>query len=41
MKIFITGASGFIGNKLAMKLADDGNEIHALVRREPEDTEGD
>jgi len=38
MKIFITGASGFIGNELAMKLADHGNEIHALVRREPEST---
>ena len=32
MKIFITGASGFIGNKLAIRLAEQGHEIHALVR---------
>src|SRR5215831_9095672 len=32
MKIFITGASGYIGNMLALKLADTGHCIHALVR---------
>ena len=32
MKIFITGASGFIGNKLAWRLAEEGHEINALVR---------
>ncbi|MEP6711487.1 MAG: NAD-dependent epimerase/dehydratase family protein [Ferruginibacter sp.] len=32
MKILITGASGYLGNKLANKLADLGNEVHALVR---------
>ena len=31
-QIFITGASGFIGQQLALKLAKDGNKIHALVR---------
>ncbi len=35
MKIFITGATGYIGNLLALKLAEEGNIIHALVR-EPE-----
>ncbi|MEO5944426.1 MAG: NAD-dependent epimerase/dehydratase family protein [Ferruginibacter sp.] len=32
MKILITGASGYLGNKLANKLAEGGNEVHALVR---------
>ena len=34
MKIFITGATGYIGNNLAKKLADDGNILHALCRNE-------
>lgn len=32
-KIFITGASGFIGSNLTSKLAKNGNIIHALVRK--------
>ena len=32
MKIFITGATGYLGNLLAMRLANDGNQVHALVR---------
>jgi len=32
MNIFITGATGYIGNQLAHKLADDGHCVHALVR---------
>ncbi len=31
-KIFITGATGFIGNKLANFLAEKGHTVHALVR---------
>jgi farnesol dehydrogenase len=34
MNIFITGATGYIGNNLAKKLADEGNIIHALCRNE-------
>ncbi|MES2111238.1 MAG: NAD-dependent epimerase/dehydratase family protein [Bacteroidota bacterium] len=34
MKIFITGVTGYIGQKLALQLADDGHTIHALVRDE-------
>lgn len=34
MKIFISGATGFIGSRLALKLADEGHEIHALYRDE-------
>jgi farnesol dehydrogenase len=34
MKIFITGATGFIGSRLAMRLASEGNVIHALYRSE-------
>ena len=32
MKIFITGVTGYIGQKLALRLAADGHTIHALVR---------
>jgi nucleoside-diphosphate-sugar epimerase len=32
MKIFITGATGYIGSILAMRLADEGHQIVALCR---------
>lgn len=32
MKILLTGASGYIGRRLLPRLAEDGNEIYALVR---------
>ena len=32
MKILVTGASGYIGSKLALRLAGQGQEVHALVR---------
>ena len=32
MHIFITGATGYIGNNLAKRLAKEGNIIHALCR---------
>jgi nucleoside-diphosphate-sugar epimerase len=32
MNILITGASGYLGNNLALKLADMGHQVHALVR---------
>jgi nucleoside-diphosphate-sugar epimerase len=32
MKIFITGATGFIGGRLASKLAAEGHQVNALVR---------
>jgi len=34
MKVFVTGATGFIGSHLALKLADEGHEVHALYRDE-------
>ena len=34
MKIFISGATGFIGNKLAIRLAESGHTVHALYRSE-------
>ena len=34
MKYFITGATGFIGARLAQKLAREGNEVRALVRKQ-------
>lgn len=33
MNILITGATGFIGRHLALKLASEGNTVHALARR--------
>lgn len=32
MKIFVTGATGYIGQQLALRLAGDGQEVVALVR---------
>lgn len=32
MKFFITGATGFIGNRLALELAHQGHYVNALVR---------
>lgn len=32
MKVLVTGASGYIGNKLAHRLADQGKQVHALIR---------
>ncbi len=32
MKIFITGATGYIGSVLTKKLAEEGHKIHILVR---------
>jgi nucleoside-diphosphate-sugar epimerase len=32
MKVLITGASGYLGSKLAHRLANNGKTVHALVR---------
>jgi len=32
MRIFVTGATGFIGSHLVMRLASEGNLIHAIYR---------
>ena len=32
MKVFLTGATGYIGNRLAIHLAENNYEVHALVR---------
>lgn len=34
MKIFVSGATGFIGSRLALRLANAGNQVHALYRDE-------
>lgn len=34
MKVFVTGATGFIGSQLCMKLASLGHQVHALYRSE-------
>jgi nucleoside-diphosphate-sugar epimerase len=33
MKIFVTGAAGFVGRRLCSRLADDGHEVVAATRR--------
>ncbi|MGD2245124.1 MAG: NAD-dependent epimerase/dehydratase family protein [Candidatus Aminicenantes bacterium] len=32
MRIFVTGATGFIGSRLALRLAEEGHTVHALFR---------
>lgn len=32
MKIFITGATGYVGHRLALTLAERNNEVHIIVR---------
>ncbi len=32
MKVFLTGATGYIGNRLALQLAENNYEVHGLVR---------
>lgn len=34
MKVFLSGATGFIGQRLALRLAEAGQEVHALYRSE-------
>lgn len=36
MKVFMTGATGYIGQRLASRLLQDGHEVHALLRHDPE-----
>lgn len=36
MKIFLTGSTGYIGQKLLIRLISEGHSIHALCRRRPE-----
>lgn len=37
MKAFVTGATGFIGLTLALRLADNGYRVHALCRSNPDE----
>jgi farnesol dehydrogenase len=32
MDIFVSGATGFIGSRLALRLAENGHTVHALYR---------
>lgn len=34
MSVFITGATGYIGNRLVFALAESGKQVHALIRSE-------
>lgn len=36
-KIFITGATGYIGHQLSKKLLEQGNELHLLIRKKNDD----
>src|SRR5438034_1348675 len=33
-KVLVTGATGFLGNRLAKRLVDDGYPVRALARKE-------
>ena len=33
MKIFVTGAGGFIGGSIAARLVRDGHQVSGLIRR--------
>lgn len=37
MKVLLTGATGYIGNRLALHLAENNYEVHALVRNRKSD----
>lgn len=36
MRIFITGSTGYIGQRLLSRLINDGHEVHALCRQRPD-----
>ena len=37
MKVFLTGATGFVGRSVAARLIEDGHDLRCLVRREESD----
>ena len=37
MKIMVTGSTGYIGQKLTIRLLNEGHEVHALCRNIPEE----
>ena len=41
MKILLTGATGFVGRALCLRLARDGHELHAVVREGAPSQTGD
>jgi hypothetical protein len=41
VRVFITGATGFIGTHLIQRLAHDGHELCCLVRKTSDTLEGD
>ena len=40
MKVFVTGATGFLGGRLTQKLLDRGDEVVAVVRHDVVDLGG-
>src|SRR5690349_12627370 len=36
MKVFVTGSTGYIGQRLTEQLLEQGHEVHGLCRHEPE-----
>ena len=40
MKVLVTGASGFIGSRLAQRLISEGDEVYGIIHEKPNTVEG-
>ena len=40
MKALVTGASGFIGSRLARRLISEGDEVYGIIHEKPNTVDG-
>ena len=40
MKVLVTGASGFIGSRLAQRLISEGDEVYGIIHENPNTVDG-
>ena len=40
MKVLVTGASGFIGSRLAQRLISEGDEVYGIIHEKPNTVDG-